>query len=158
MAQTIKLKRSAVQGAIPTTASLALGEVAINTVDGKMFIKRNIAGDESIVEVGSGSPSAIWKQYAYTAEASQTVFTGPDNNAATLNYLVDYIEVYLNGVLLDPAVDFTATNSTSVVLTVAAAVNDLIQINTFAKSVGTGDILLNSFNKLSSSELPDISI
>lgn len=145
MAQTIKLKRSAIAGAIPTTAQLDLGEVAINTFDGKMYIKRNINSSESIVEIGGGVSTAIWKQYSYTAEASQTVFTGPDNNAATLNYLVGYIEVYLNGVLLDPAVDFTATNSTSVVLTVAAAVNDLLQIDTFAKAIGIGDILLNSF-------------
>lgn len=53
MAQTIKLKRSAVQGVIPTTSQLELGEVAINTYDGKMYIKKNVGGTESIVEVGS---------------------------------------------------------------------------------------------------------
>lgn len=52
MAQNIILKRSAVGGNIPTTASLLLGEVAINTNDGKMFIKKN-NGTESIVEVGA---------------------------------------------------------------------------------------------------------
>ena len=53
MAQTIKLKRSATPSAIPSTASLALGEVAINTYDGKMFIKKD-DGTEAIVEIGSG--------------------------------------------------------------------------------------------------------
>jgi hypothetical protein len=52
MAQTIKLKRSATSGAVPTTGSLELGEVAINTYDGKMYIKKN-DGTESVVEIGT---------------------------------------------------------------------------------------------------------
>lgn len=52
-APVIKLRRSAVEGAIPTTSQLALGELAINTFDGKLFIKKN-DGTESIVEIGGG--------------------------------------------------------------------------------------------------------
>ena len=52
MAQTIKLKRSSTQSAVPTTAQLVLGEVAINTYDGKMYIKKD-DGNTSIVELGS---------------------------------------------------------------------------------------------------------
>ena len=55
MAQTIKLKRSSTSGRIPTTSDLALGEVAINTYDGKMYIKKNVGGTESIVEIGGSS-------------------------------------------------------------------------------------------------------
>ena len=51
MAQTIKLKRSAVAGRIPTLNSLDLGEVAINTTDGKMYMKKSVSGVESIVEI-----------------------------------------------------------------------------------------------------------
>lgn len=53
MGQTIKLKRSAQSGSsgIPTTNDLELGEVAINTYHGKMYIKTsNISGDD-IVEI-----------------------------------------------------------------------------------------------------------
>lgn len=53
MANTIKLRRSAVSGAVPTTSQLALGEVAINTFDGKLFIKKD-DGTASIVEIGAG--------------------------------------------------------------------------------------------------------
>lgn len=42
------------QGAVPTTAQLQLGELAINTFDGKLYLKRN-NGTESIVEIGAGS-------------------------------------------------------------------------------------------------------
>lgn len=51
MAQnTILLKRSALQGKTPDTGSLQLGEVAINTFDGKVFIKRS-GSIESIQEI-----------------------------------------------------------------------------------------------------------
>ena len=61
MAKTIKLKRSATQSQVPTTAQLELGEVAINTYDGKMFIKKDTGTTEtpveSIVEIGAGGGS-----------------------------------------------------------------------------------------------------
>lgn len=50
MAQTIQLKRSSVQGKIPLTTDLALGEIAINTYDGKFFYKKN-DGSDTIVEL-----------------------------------------------------------------------------------------------------------
>ena len=52
MSTLIKLRRSAVAGRIPTTAQLSLGELAINTADGKIYIKQYDAGanTESIVE------------------------------------------------------------------------------------------------------------
>jgi hypothetical protein len=49
----MKFKRSAVQSKVPNVADLALGEIAINTYDGKLFLKKD-NGTESIVEIGSG--------------------------------------------------------------------------------------------------------
>jgi hypothetical protein len=59
MAQTIKLRRSATADAVPTTSNLALGELAINTNDGKLFIKKDVSGTESIVEINEVRPGAI---------------------------------------------------------------------------------------------------
>ncbi len=53
MANKIQVKRSAVASKVPTTGDLDLGEIAINTFDGKMFIKKD-NGTASIVEIGSG--------------------------------------------------------------------------------------------------------
>lgn len=53
MANPIVLKRSAVQGKVPTTGDLQLGELAINTYDGKLYIKKD-NGSASIVEIGAG--------------------------------------------------------------------------------------------------------
>ena len=52
MTNTILFKRNNTSGTIPTVSSLELGEIAINTYDGKLFTKIN-DGSESIVEVGS---------------------------------------------------------------------------------------------------------
>lgn len=52
MSQTIKLKRSAIPGKIPEAEQLQLGEVAINTHDGRVYIKQEQSGVESVVEVG----------------------------------------------------------------------------------------------------------
>ena len=51
MAQTIKLKRTSVQGKIPTTSNLDLGELAINTYDGRIFFEKDIDGTLSIQEI-----------------------------------------------------------------------------------------------------------
>ena len=51
MANTIRLKRSSLAGKVPTAADLALGEIAVNTTDGKLYLKKSDGG-EFIVEVG----------------------------------------------------------------------------------------------------------
>ena len=47
----IKLKRSAVASKAPAVADLELGELAVNTFDGKLYLKKN-DGTDAIVEVG----------------------------------------------------------------------------------------------------------
>lgn len=54
MASTVTLRRSAIPGAVPTTTQLALGELAINTYDGKVYLKKNVSGVESVAEIGAG--------------------------------------------------------------------------------------------------------
>ena len=52
MANTIKIKRSAVPAKAPTTGDLALGELALNTYDGKLYTKKD-NGTASIVELSA---------------------------------------------------------------------------------------------------------
>jgi len=58
MTTNIKLRRSAVQGKIPTTLQLDLGEVAINTYDGVIYLKKD-DGAESIVSIQEVTKSLI---------------------------------------------------------------------------------------------------
>ena len=51
MTQTILHKRSNTPGKVPTTTQLSLGEISLNTYDGKLFFKKN-NGADAIVELG----------------------------------------------------------------------------------------------------------
>jgi hypothetical protein len=61
MAQSIILKRSSLPGKVPDTGSLNVGEIAVNTYDGKMFIKRsgNLDSIEGIVVTNSVTTGSI---------------------------------------------------------------------------------------------------
>jgi hypothetical protein len=52
MAQLIKLKRTSVEGRKPTTSNLELGELAINTYDGKIYFEKD-NGTPSIKEIAT---------------------------------------------------------------------------------------------------------
>jgi hypothetical protein len=91
---TIKLRRSGVGGKIPTTAQLDLGEVALNTHDGRIYIKKSVNSVESIVGL-YGSPVSEESIYidSYTGDNSTTDFA--------LSYIPkanQYVYVSLNGV------------------------------------------------------------
>lgn len=61
MAQSIVLKRSALPGKVPGTGSLDLGEIALNTYDGKVYLKKSssIESIESIVTTNSTTTGSI---------------------------------------------------------------------------------------------------
>ena len=54
MANTVKMKRSAVAGKVPATTDLDLGEIAINTYDGVAYIKKDVSGTQTVVPIGVG--------------------------------------------------------------------------------------------------------
>ena len=67
-------------------------------------------------------------RYYFVATAAQTTITGTDANGLTLAYVAGSEAVYVNGALQVRGQDYTATNGTSVVLTAALAVNDVVEI------------------------------
>ena len=137
MAQIIKLKRGT---SAPTTSDIVDGEVAIDTSGQKLYI--NASG--TIKEIGSPSDSALitsgsvaLQEFEYTATSNQTTFSGSDAGSQTLAYTANSIMVFVNGVLQDDTVDYTATNGTSVVFTSGLATNDEVRIMSFSV-VATG--------------------
>jgi len=139
MTQTVQLKRSATAGAIPSTSDLALGELALNTYDGKAYIKKSVGGTESIVEVGADTSTDItaMKHYLYNCSANQTSFSGTDANGDSLSYTAGQIAVFLNGVFLDPD-DYTATNGSTIVLDDGAKSSDYLEIVAWTAGVTSG--------------------
>ena len=79
--------------------------------------------------IGNQPGTGVRSRFIYTATASQTTFSGADDNSKTLKYAdSDYIDVYLNGVCLVPGTDYTASTKTSIVLTQAASVSDTLEV------------------------------
>jgi hypothetical protein len=73
------MKRSAIATKVPTTAQLDLGELAINTRDGKLFLKR-ADGSEEIIEVG-----ARWGAFTAHATGSSLTFRYNGTDVMTLD-------------------------------------------------------------------------
>ena len=67
-------------------------------------------------------------RYYFVATAGQTTISGVDANSLTLAYVAGSEAVYVNGALQVRGQDYTATNGTSVVMTSALAVNDVVEI------------------------------
>ena len=81
----LQLKRSAVVGKVPNTASLDLGELAINTVDGKIYFKQQDTGSvQRILELATISGSHLSASYAQTASYSDSFKVGGTLTAQTL--------------------------------------------------------------------------
>ena len=81
----LKLRRSAVPAKVPDTASLDLGELAINTIDGKIYFKQQDTGSvQRILELTSTSGSHLSASYAQTASYSDRFIVGGTLTAQTL--------------------------------------------------------------------------
>lgn len=96
--------------------------------DGSSIQLTNPPDSADVLQILSFTSNLEIAEYSYTASAAQTTITGLDNNTRSLAYKVDYVEVYVNGVLLDPQVDYTATTGVSIVLIEPLAVNDFVQV------------------------------
>ena len=67
-ANVVKLKRSAVAGRAPATTDLQLGELALNTYDGRVYLKKSVSAVESIVRFSCReiSPRLLSRSRAWT--------------------------------------------------------------------------------------------
>ena len=154
MAQTILLKRSATPGKVPLTTDLALGEIGINTYDGKMYFEKD-NGTVSIVQVGTvtsvggtGTVSGLTLTGTVTGSGSLTL-------GGTLALVNGDIPATLTGktynglTLTAAATGFTiAGGTTSKTLTVS---NTLTLTGTDASSIafGAGGTVAYTSNNLS---------
>ena len=79
--------------------------------------------------IGNQPGTGVRSRFIYTATASQTTFSGADDNSKTLKYADSaYVDVFLNGICLVPGTDYTASTKTSIVLTQAASLNDTLEV------------------------------
>ena len=115
MASNVKIKRSSTSGKIPLTTDLQLGELAVNTFDGKLYLKKN-NGTDVIVEIGAstggGSTSSSWvkKTANYTAVSGDKLLA--DTSAGTFTITLPASPTTGNSVVLADGADWYTTNLT----------------------------------------------
>jgi hypothetical protein len=107
----------------PTT-SLDIGDLWFDTANSVMKVYSS-SGWVTAASAVNGTAA----RFKYTATASQTTFTGADDNTNTLAYDSGFMDVYLNGVKLVSGAsnDYVATNGTSIVLNSGAASGDILE-------------------------------
>ena len=96
MAQTIKLKRSNTSGTKPTTSSLALGEIALNTKDGLFFLRRHVDGTDGNDTIRAYTPEYL-TEYDSQIDVTVTVDTKTAahpqyGNGSSDGFLLDGLE------------------------------------------------------------------
>jgi hypothetical protein len=108
---------------IPTYTLTGLGGVATTrtlTINGTAY---DLSADRSwTIDSTTAATRTIQK---FTATAGQNSFT------ITGGYTVGMVDVYMNGVKLDNATDFTAVNGTTIGLTTGALLNSVIEVYKF---------------------------
>jgi hypothetical protein len=104
--------------------TLLVGAIYWDTVANAMFAWTG-------TEWGSISSTAAIYRYRFNASGGETSVTGTDANGLTLSYIPGKAQVYLNGVLLVPTTDYTASNGTSITSLAALASGDVLEVITF---------------------------
>lgn len=120
-APVVRLRRSATPGNTPTTAQIALGELAINTYDGKIFLKKDQGGSESIVSFGGNVEFKLLDDISGSFNGSTTQFT---LSTSSTNYLNSEITtaarliISVGGIIQEPdptqAAGFYITGGTNI--------------------------------------------
>ena len=141
-------ERYRVQAGVPSSSNDA-GDMVFDTTANKL----KVFDGSSYVLAGS-SVNGTQDRFKYTATANQTTFSGADDAGNTLTYDVGggkvFADIYLNGVKLVAATDFTATNGTSIVLASGASASDILEVVAF----GTFDLASFGAGAITSGTLP----
>jgi hypothetical protein len=135
-------ERYRVSGTAPST-SLDLGDLYFDTAANTM----KVYSSGGWINAGS-SVNGTANRFKYTATASQTTFTGADDNGNTLGYDAGFLDVYLNGIRLVNGSDFTASSGSSIVLTTGASASDILEVVAF------GTFQLANFSITDANDVP----
>lgn len=116
MAQKIQLKKSNTQSKVPVIGDLSLGELAVNTFDGKLFFKKDVSGTtsiETIVTTNAQITGSVNLAGALTSSLSLISNLSPTGDLFTVRVGgVDKVTVNSQGTLIiKPSVTLpTGTN------------------------------------------------
>jgi hypothetical protein len=114
------------QASDPTTRSggsaLQEGDLYFNTVED---VLKAYTGSEWVVSASAGQ-IVRWRK---TAAGGETSLSGNDDDDNTLSYVVGNEQVFLNGVLQQRGVDYTASTGTSITGLTALTADDVVELH-----------------------------
>ncbi|NDB59238.1 hypothetical protein EB001_12400, partial [bacterium] len=127
-AQTAKVAAEAA-AALATVGGGAFKITANDTTANVFNLKVNVGNGITKTLNNAGGNESVTLSLPFT----ETVIT-PTNGQTVFNttYVVNFVQVYVNGVKLIKGVDFTATNGTTITLNDALLSNDVVEIVKFA--------------------------
>lgn len=105
----ILIKRSDVAGFVPDNNDLSIGELQLNTTDGKLFMKRSVLSVESMVEVGKDAATAV--KLMTGRKINGTVFDGTQDISFGTNSVVEESNLYYTQARFDAAFGNKTTNN-----------------------------------------------
>ena len=128
MAQVVKLKRTSVEGRKPSTSNIELGELAINTFDGKIYFEKD-NGSPAILEVATEQ-----SYYFYTSSLDSRYVNLTGNESIAGN------KTFSNNVIIsgDLSVEGTTTTIDSTTLNIG---DNTLELN-YGGSQTSGGILV----------------
>ncbi len=148
MAQIVKLKRTAVSGKIPTISNLQLGELAMNTYDGRIFFEKS-SSEETIQEIltTNSHPFSITGSLYLNGAITASFFKGDGSQLTNLPTDISIAEATTVTASYSDSDDITVThnfNSYNVLVSVYDNNrNLLIPATTSLPSVNTARVTLS---------------
>ena len=132
MANTIQHKRSSTATTIPTSGQLAAGELAVNTADGKLYLKKD---DASIVQIGgpAAAGTLTGTTLASNVVTSSLTTVGTLTNLTVTNMIVGSV----NG---NAATATTATSATTAGTVTTAAQTNITSVGTLTGLTLSGNV------------------
>ena len=124
---------------LDSSGQLILDGTAITATASELnFVDGVTSSIQTQIDSFANSLEGVKSDYVYTATASQTVFSGADDNTNTLVIdLAGLVNVFLNGVRLIRDTDYTVSAAgDSITLTTGATVNDLLEVEVFGNFTG----------------------
>ena len=117
-----------------------LNELAAALNDDANFattVTNSIAGKLSISAASASylplSSSASFYRWTKTYSASASVISGVDDNSISLSYNAGYIQLFINGVMLDPS-EYTATSGSAITVSTPVLSGEVVDIFAFLNS------------------------
>ena len=155
MSTTIRIRRSAVPGRVPTTAQLELGELAINTADGKLYFKRYdpVANTESIIDMSADLDAAAILDLIKGVDGANSGLDADLLDGQDGSYYLDYnnftnVPPATLDLTLTGKVTGTAFSNTGIMTLVTELANTGVVANTYGSSTAIPIITIDEDGRI----------